>query len=93
MALFTRGDHVLLDAVRRAQGVVELSITGAVSNANARYLNVLGYTLDELRGRSLEAVLHPLESDTSASPRAGGNSGCRRSTIQSATARVNPTRS
>ncbi|MFY9290190.1 MAG: PAS domain-containing protein, partial [Methylorubrum rhodinum] len=64
MALFVRSDHVLLEAVHRGQGMVELAQTGSVLSANARYLEVLGYTLNELRGRSFEVVLHPQESSS-----------------------------
>lgn len=62
MSLFSRGDHAVLHAVGCAQGMVELTPAGTVSGANSRYLNLLGYTLDELRGRSLEAVLDPHEA-------------------------------
>ncbi|MGA4555695.1 methyl-accepting chemotaxis protein [Methylorubrum aminovorans] len=62
MSLFSRGDHAVLHAVGCAQGMVELTPTGTVSGANSRYLDLLGYTLDELRGRSLEAVLDPHEA-------------------------------
>ncbi|WP_343898813.1 PAS domain-containing protein, partial [Methylorubrum aminovorans] len=62
MLLFSRGDHAVLHAVGCAQGMVELTPAGTVSGANSRYLNLLGYTLDELRGRSLEAVLDPHEA-------------------------------
>lgn len=62
MSLFFRGDHAVLHAVGRAHGVVELTPAGVVLSANDPYLRLLGYTLDEVRGRSLDALLDPQEA-------------------------------
>ncbi|OAH36494.1 histidine kinase [Methylorubrum populi] len=59
---FPRGDYSLLDAVERTQGVVELTPSGAMLSANARFRDLLGYTLEELRGHSLDVVLDPYEA-------------------------------
>lgn len=59
MSLLSRGDSAVRDAIMRAQGVVELTPAGTYSTANARYLDLLGYTLQELQGRSAEMVLPP----------------------------------
>ncbi len=59
---FPRGDYSLLDAVKRTQGVVELTPSGAMLSANARFRDLLGYTLEELRGHSLDVVLDPYEA-------------------------------
>lgn len=40
-----------LAAIERAQAVVEFALDGTVLNANNNFLTVLGYTLDEIRGR------------------------------------------
>ncbi|MDV2986182.1 UNVERIFIED_CONTAM: PAS domain-containing methyl-accepting chemotaxis protein [Methylobacteriaceae bacterium AG10] len=61
MSLFSRGDHAVLRAVGRTQGMVELTPAGTILGANPRYLDLLGYTLDELRGRALNVVLAPYE--------------------------------
>lgn len=60
MSLFHRGDHAVRDAITRAHGVAELSPAGTFLNANTRYLDLLGYTLDELRGLPSSRVL-PLD--------------------------------
>ena len=64
MSLFFRGDHAVLHAVGRAHGVVELTPAGVVLSANDPYLRLLGYTLDEVRGRSLDALLDPQEASS-----------------------------
>lgn len=62
MSLFSRGDHAVLHAVGRAQGMVELTPAGTVLSANSRYLDLLGYTADELRGQALDIVRDPYEA-------------------------------
>lgn len=57
MPLFYRDDRAMLDAISRAHGVVELTPAGVIMNVNARYLDLLGRSLDELRGRSIDAAL------------------------------------
>jgi methyl-accepting chemotaxis protein len=39
-------------AIDRAQGVIEFSMDGTILDANANFLDLTGYTLDELRGRN-----------------------------------------
>ena len=39
-----------LAAISKAQAVIEFSLDGKVLNANSNFLNVLGYTLDEIKG-------------------------------------------
>jgi len=40
-----------LAAISKAQAVIEFSLDGKILNANANFLNTLGYVLDEIRGR------------------------------------------
>ncbi|MDX1968431.1 MAG: PAS domain-containing methyl-accepting chemotaxis protein [Planctomycetaceae bacterium] len=40
-----------LDAVDRTNAVIEFQLDGTIVNANKNFLDVLGYTLDEIRGR------------------------------------------
>ena len=40
-----------LEAIRRAQAVIEFDMSGKVLEANPNFLNLLGYTLEEIRGR------------------------------------------
>lgn len=45
-------DHVgKLDAIERAQAVIEFALDGTILRANNNFLNVLGYTFDEIKGR------------------------------------------
>ncbi|NJN70801.1 MAG: PAS domain S-box protein [Nitrospira sp.] len=41
----------LLRAVERGQAVIEFSLDGTVRNANAMFLDLTGYRLDEIKGR------------------------------------------
>ncbi len=40
-----------LAAIGKSQAVIEFSLNGIILNANANFLNVLGYSLDEVRGK------------------------------------------
>lgn len=40
-----------LAAIRRAQAVIELDLTGTITDANDAFLQAMGYTLDDVRGR------------------------------------------
>ncbi|MBA4284889.1 MAG: hypothetical protein C0434_05095, partial [Xanthomonadaceae bacterium] len=40
-----------LAAIAKAQAVIEFSLDGRILNANANFLNTVGYTLDEVRGQ------------------------------------------
>ena len=40
-----------IEAISKSQAVIEFSMDGTVLTANANFLNVLGYSLDEIRGR------------------------------------------
>ena len=41
----------MLAAISRAQGVIEFDLAGNILTANANFLRITGYTLDELQGR------------------------------------------
>lgn len=64
MSLFSRGDRAVRDAMARAQGVAELTLAGTILSANARYLDLLSYTLEELRGLPAGGVLPPGDRDS-----------------------------
>jgi methyl-accepting chemotaxis protein len=38
-------------AISKAQGVIEFELDGTIRTANANFLNVLGYTLEEIKGK------------------------------------------
>lgn len=40
-----------LDAISKAQAVIEFSLDGKILTANDNFLNTVGYTLDEIKGR------------------------------------------
>ncbi len=40
-----------LNAISRAQAVIEFTLDGTIVNANENFLRVTGYTLDEIKGR------------------------------------------
>ena len=42
------GQHA---AIRRAQAVIEFALDGTILTANENFLNAMGYTLDEIKGR------------------------------------------
>ncbi len=51
-------------AVDRVQAVIEFDLTGRVLHANANFLNVFGYTLEEVRGQHHRMFCDPAYSQT-----------------------------
>ncbi|WP_282587253.1 methyl-accepting chemotaxis protein [Lichenifustis flavocetrariae] len=51
-------------AIGRSQAVIEFTVDGTVLNANANFLNLLGYTLDEVRGKSHSIFVEPAFRDS-----------------------------
>ncbi len=49
-----------LDAIDRSQGVIEFDLDGTVVTANQNFLNVVGYSIQELRGKH-HSLLCPTE--------------------------------
>src|ERR1700760_2425803 len=41
----------LLAALDRAQGTIEFNLDGTIQTAHENFLNLMGYTLDEVRGK------------------------------------------
>jgi methyl-accepting chemotaxis protein len=48
-----------LAAISKAQAVIEFTLDGKVLNANSNFLNVLGYTLDEIKGHHHSIFVEP----------------------------------
>jgi len=46
-----------LNAVSKSVGVVEFDLNGVVRDANENFLKIVGYTIDELRGKSHEKLV------------------------------------
>ncbi|MDP3744953.1 MAG: PAS domain S-box protein [Methylotenera sp.] len=55
-----------IDAIGKSQGVVELSLDGMILKANAVYLNMLGYTEQEIVGKHVSMVMDPIFAKSSA---------------------------
>ncbi len=48
-----------IDAISRVQGVIEFTPAGEVITANENFLNVLGYRLDEIKGKHHRMFVEP----------------------------------
>ncbi|MEP7246408.1 MAG: methyl-accepting chemotaxis protein [Gammaproteobacteria bacterium] len=48
-----------LAAIRKAQGVVEFDLNGIIQTANDNFLRIMGYTLDEVRGKHHNLFVDP----------------------------------
>jgi len=48
-----------LDAISRAQAVIEFSVDGKILTANENFINVLGYRLDEVQGQHHRMFVEP----------------------------------
>ncbi|WP_328440748.1 methyl-accepting chemotaxis protein [Methylovorus menthalis] len=46
-----------LEAIAKAQGVIEFNLDGTVITANQKFLDILGYTLEEAKGKSHSAFV------------------------------------
>lgn len=51
-------------AIGQAQGVIEFELDGTIRTANANFLNVLGYSLDEIQGRHHSLFVTPTYRDS-----------------------------
>jgi methyl-accepting chemotaxis protein len=45
------GFQAQIDAIHRSQAVIEFNLDGTIITANDNFLNAMGYTLDEVRGK------------------------------------------
>ncbi|OAH37738.1 methyl-accepting chemotaxis protein [Methylorubrum populi] len=64
MAIFHSEQDPILAAVDRAQGRIEFAMDGTVLHANANFLNLLGYTLEEVRGRPHALFMPPEQRES-----------------------------
>jgi PAS domain S-box-containing protein len=55
-----------LAAIGKSQAVIEFSLDGKILNANDNFLGVMGYTLDEVRGRHHSMFVEPAERESTA---------------------------
>ena len=49
----------MLDAINKAQAVIEFSVDGKIQHANENFLQTLGYTLDEVKGQHHSMFVDP----------------------------------
>lgn len=56
----------IVNAIDRSQAVTEFQMDGTILVANANFLQTLGYSLDEVRGRHHSLFVDPAESGASA---------------------------
>ncbi len=55
-----------IDAIGKSQAVIEFNMDGTVITANDNFLNAIGYSLQEIRGRHHSMFVEPSERDSSA---------------------------
>ncbi|WP_444875205.1 methyl-accepting chemotaxis protein [Oryzibacter oryziterrae] len=53
-----------MDAIHKAQAVIEFGLDGRILDANAHFLNAVGYTLDEVRGQHHQLFVDPVYRQT-----------------------------
>ncbi|WP_084587445.1 methyl-accepting chemotaxis protein [Devosia riboflavina] len=55
-------NQATLDAISRALAVIEFELDGTIRTANKNFLDVMGYTLDDVRGKHHRMFVAPAES-------------------------------
>lgn len=55
-----------IDAIHRAQAVIEFDLEGNITKANANFLKAMGYALDEIKGRHHRMFVKERERDSEA---------------------------
>jgi methyl-accepting chemotaxis protein len=55
-----------IDAIGRAQAVIEFNMDGTVITANQNFLDTLGYSLDEIQGKHHSMFVPPADRDSPA---------------------------
>ncbi len=56
----------ILEAINRSQAMIEFDLDGNVITANDNFLNVLGYNLDEIKGKHHSLFVDPAQSRSAA---------------------------
>ena len=49
----------MFDAINRVQAVIEFGLDGTIQHANENFLNAMGYSLDEVRGKHHSMFVEP----------------------------------
>ncbi|WP_232628553.1 methyl-accepting chemotaxis protein [Methylobacterium sp. Leaf118] len=66
MSLFHSDLDFVLAALDRSQGRIEFALDGTILNANANFLTLVGYSLEELKGRKHAILMPPAERESPA---------------------------
>ena len=66
MSIFHSDLKLILDAIDRSQGRIEFTMDGIITDANENFLNLLGYTLAEVRGQRHAMLMPPEEREGAA---------------------------
>jgi methyl-accepting chemotaxis protein len=53
-----------LQALDRSQAIIEFNLDGTILTANTNFLNALGYTLDEIKGKHHSMFVDPAEANS-----------------------------
>ncbi|CAN5369928.1 hypothetical protein BH11PSE4_BH11PSE4_30870 [soil metagenome] len=53
-------------AINKSQAVIEFTMDGTVVTANDNFLNTLGYSLEEIKGKQHSMFVEPAERDSAA---------------------------
>lgn len=66
MSLFSNSKDLkaMVAALDKSQAVIEFDIDGTILTANANFLNALGYTLDEIKGRHHRMFVDPAYAES-----------------------------
>ncbi|OLP60272.1 chemotaxis protein [Xaviernesmea oryzae] len=62
MALFNSKTQAKLAAVEKSHAVIEFSLDGIIQSANENFLNVMGYTIEEIRGQHHRLFVDPQDA-------------------------------
>lgn len=55
-----RHNDGMISALNRSQAIIEFSLDGTVIDANKNFLDVLGYTIEEIRGQHHSMFVDPI---------------------------------
>ena len=58
------GERALVDMIHRTQAVIEFDVNGVIRNANANFLNAMGYALEDVVGKHHRIFVPDDESDS-----------------------------
>jgi len=62
----SRGQDALFQAINRSQAVISFELDGTILDANENFLNAMGYSLNEVKGRHHSIFVAPEDRDSEA---------------------------